>query len=110
MPICHDRKFIFFRIPRCGGTSFESFFELTDQASLYGVEQQGSRTLTLQHLTAVDLIQEGLVDNDTLQRYFKFTVIRDPFDRMASDFYWQQKHDVHGEFAHLDFFGYLEVA
>lgn len=110
MPICHDKKFIFFHIPRCAGTSFEDHFQLKGRASLHGVKQHGDLVLTLHHLTAVDLLRTKLIDDDTLRAYFKLTVIRDPFDRMASDFYWQKRWDRHNEFAELDFRAYLNKA
>jgi hypothetical protein len=110
MPLCHDRQFIFFHIPRCGGTSLEVFFNFRSHDQLHGVRKEGQKLLTLHHMTAVDLAALGLIDNDTLQSYFKFTVIRDPFDRMASDYIWQRKHDRHGEFGRLDFRDYLRKA
>jgi hypothetical protein len=56
------------------------------------------------------MLKTKLIDDDTLRDYFKFTVIRDPFDRMASDFYWQKRWDRHKEFADLDFKAYLNKA
>jgi hypothetical protein len=110
VPICHDRKFIFYHIPRCGGTSLESFFQFRDPDSLFGVIQHGHQTLTLHHLTAVDLRRTNSIDNETLSSYFKFTIIRDPFNRMASDFHWQQVHDAHKEFSNMNFASYLDMA
>lgn len=46
----------------------------------------------------------------SVRDYFKFTIIRDPFDRMASDYLWQQRHDRHGIFRDLDFPSYLSFA
>ncbi|MFK7829432.1 MAG: sulfotransferase family 2 domain-containing protein [Congregibacter sp.] len=108
--MCHERKFIFFHIPRCGGTSFEAYFNMHDRASLYGLHSSGKRVLTLHHLTATDLVEEGLLDDLFLKTYFKFTVIRPPFERMASDFCWQKLHDRHGEFTELSFPQYLDKA
>jgi hypothetical protein len=110
VPICHEKQFIFFHIPRCGGTSLESFFRLQTVDQLFGVVRAGDRILTLHHMPPRDLLAARLIDNDTMRSYFKFTVIRDPFDRMASDYLWQRKHDRHGEFAHLTFMDYLSKA
>ena len=110
MPICHKNRFIFIHIPRCAGTSIESYFRLQRLKNLYGVINSGEQSITLQHLTPLDLRQSGLVDDDTLQTYFKFTIIRDPFDRLASDYFWQQRHDVHQLFAGISFPEYLQIA
>ncbi|EED34256.1 hypothetical protein NOR51B_193 [Luminiphilus syltensis NOR5-1B] len=79
-------------------------------ANLYGIRAIEKNVLTLQHMTAPELLRAGLIDEHTLQSYFKFTVIREPFDRMASDFFWQKQHDAHGEFEDLGFTAYLEKA
>ena len=103
MPVCHERQFIFFHIPRCGGSSLEVFFNLMSHDALFGVRADGQRMLTLHHMPAPDLTAYGLIEDDILRSYFKFTVIRDPFDRMASDYVWQKRHDMHREFGGLDF-------
>lgn len=110
MPICHKRQFIFFHIPRCAGTSLEVFFNFRSHEKLFGVINRGGQVLTLHHMTAPDLLAHGLVSDEDMRSYFKFTVIRDPFDRMASDYLWQKKRDKHREFAGLDFPAYLEAA
>lgn len=110
MPICHERQFIFFHIPRCGGTSLEVSLDLMSRDKLHGVCAVGQKILTLQHLPAPDLLAFGLVDDDIIRTYFKFTVIRDPFERMASDYVWQKRHDRHHEFGNLGFTEYLTVA
>lgn len=110
MPICHKRKFIFFHIPRCGGTSLQLYFNFHKPQHLYGARNSGDQVVTLHHLTATELKLAGLIDDETLESYFKFTIIRDPFDRMASDYIWQQDHDTHNEFSELSFDDYLQFA
>ncbi len=111
MPICRKKNFIFFHIPRCGGTSIESFFGLLfEPGNLYGVIKKDDRVITLQHLTPPDLKKLRLLTDDTYETSFKFTIIRDPFDRMASDYLWQKKHDRHNEFAQMSFDDYLKFA
>lgn len=110
MPICHAHKFIFFHIPRCAGTSIESHYQLQNQSSLFGVQNQGNQVITLHHLTPTDLIKFGWLDHDIYEAYFKFTIIRDPFNRMASDYLWQQQHDRHNIFRDISFVEYLNIA
>lgn len=110
MPVCHRNKFIFLHIPRCAGTSIEKQFSLRTVHNCFGVVQSADQVITLHHLTGQDLLAAGVVDTDTFTSYFKFTIIRDPFERMASDYLWQQQFDVHGEFEGLSFTGFLEKA
>lgn len=110
MPVCHEKKFIFLHIPKCAGTSVEDFFTLRRRDCLYGIKKQGSQFLTLHHLTGPQLINLGLLKASTARDYFKFTIIRDPFERMTSDFVWHQQYDRHGEFTGLSFASYLKRA
>jgi len=110
MPICHKNKFIFFHIPRCGGTSIEQIFEFHSPEQLFGVLENNDQVITLHHLTPPDLRNLGLIKPDIYDSYFKFTIIRDPFERMASDYHWQQKYDVHNEFKGLTFDQYIQRA
>lgn len=110
MPICHKNKFIFFHIPRCGGTSLGVYFQFHRKDQLYGVINNGKQTITIHHLTPTDLKHSQLVNDDILQSYFKFTIIRDPFDRMISDFLWQKKYDKYNIFTDMSFDDYLQFA
>jgi hypothetical protein len=103
MPVCHKNKFIYLHIPRCGGTSLEAHFKLLKKSNCYGVVNGFRRVTVLHHLTGQDLLESGRVSKSTYDEYFKFTVIRDPFFRLASDYVWQKKHDRHKEFGKLSF-------
>ena len=110
MPICQKNKFIFLHIPRCGGTSIERVFNLRSKQQLFGVVRMGDQERTLHHLTPGDLEELGLVDPSVLESYFKCTIIRDPFSRMASDYLWQQRYDRHNLFKSMQFSDYLDFA
>ena len=107
MPICHNNKFIFFHIPRCSGTYLDTYYNFKDGNPLFGIKRMGERVLTLPHLTYTEIRIEGLIANEILDSYFKFTIIRDPFWRMVSDYVWQKDHDLHKEFKNLSFQEYL---
>lgn len=110
MPICHQNKFIFFHIPRCGGTSVEAFFGLASHEQMHGLVEYDDQAVTLQHLTAYDMLQAGLIDVNLFESCFKFVIIRDPFERMASDYLWQKHHDPFKQFAEMSFDDYLQFA
>lgn len=110
MPVCHKNRFIFFHVPRCAGTSIEKQFGLLKPTDLYGVMLSQGQEITLQHLTPIELKRLGMLDDETLDSYFKFTVIRDPFERMASDYAWQKLFDAHQLFNKMSFNQYLDFA
>jgi hypothetical protein len=56
------------------------------------------------------MLTNGFIDRETFRTYFKFTIIREPFARMVSDFFWQKQHKLNCEFRHLTFPGYLDKA
>jgi hypothetical protein len=110
MPICFENKFIFFHIPRCSGTYLDTYYKFNEGNPLFGIREIQGRVLTLPHLTYEDVRNEGLVSQVTLDSFFKFTIVRDPFPRMVSDYIWQKNHDRHNEFRHLSFKEYLDQA
>ena len=91
MPINRQHKLLFIHIPKNGGTSIEKFFNMMGKDSFYG-----SNTITEsgvlyspQHLTP-DLLQKYL-DKDIYNTYFKFSFVRNPYDKVKSEFFWRQR-------------------
>lgn len=88
--ICRDRKLIFVHIPKCGGTSVEDMLwprprKVEDLwlgyvAPGYNKYQSGG----LQHLTAQQIRQE--VGDETFQACYRFALVRDPVDRLVSQY------------------------
>ncbi|WP_058244992.1 sulfotransferase family 2 domain-containing protein [Thalassovita autumnalis] len=102
MFISHGRQYIFIHIPKTGGTSMA--LALEDRAKkddvligdtpkaakrrrrFSGVETRGR---LWKHSTLADI--EGLVGPDEVERYFTFTMVRNPWDRMVSYYHWLQR-------------------
>ncbi len=101
MIISPGRKFIFIHVPKTGGTSLASALE---DRSMRGdiivgdtpkAKKRRPRVKKLQekaagrlwkHSTIQDI--EGLVDDDELDDYFCFTMVRNPWDRLVSYYNW----------------------
>ena len=73
--ILPDKKIIFIHIPRTGGTSVEKYFNFKTSTDW--------KIKTAQHLTLAEY------DNHyDLDKYFKFTIVRNPWDRLVSWYLW----------------------
>ena len=103
--ISHKHKFIFIHIPKCAGSSIKDHFfeglvtnwEEPNYEVLYGWCPK--RKIHLQHATAQQLLETALISKDNWDDYFKFTFVRNPWDRAYSDYLWiMQDRNIKGTF------------
>jgi hypothetical protein len=103
--ISHKHCCIFIHIPKCGGTSLEQVIwpEPRQEADLWMgfVDKYHNKYQTggLQHLFARQVLQE--VGEQTFRSYFKFSIIRNPWDKAVSQFIYMQQRDDLREFIGL---------
>lgn len=92
--VSHDHKTIFVHIPKTAGQSVERLF--LDDLSL-SWEQRAPFLLRhntmpqlgpekLAHLYADEYVLKGHVTPDQFNRYYKFAIVRNPYDRCVSEF------------------------
>ena len=117
--ISHDKKCIFIHIPKCGGTSIEDVIWPKDQGRTERDLWMGFvtrfenkyQTGGLQHLLGWQVREE--VGHDVFGSYYKFAFVRNPWDRIVSQFaYMQQRPDLMdylGMTAETEFKSYLEL-
>lgn len=92
--ISHKHKCIFIHIPKTAGMSITSFFHpgvhlhhtIPNYEILFGWCPK--RRLHMQHATAEQLIETELISIKNWEEYFKFSFIRNPWDRSYSDYLW----------------------
>jgi hypothetical protein len=103
--ISHKHKCIFIHIPKCAGSSIRDFYfdtprlnwKLPNYELLYGWCPK--RKIHLQHATSQQLLELDLVKPEIWNNYFKFTFIRNPYDRAVSDYFWLMKdRNIKGSF------------
>jgi hypothetical protein len=83
MVICHNKKCIFIHIPKTAGTSIEQFLKEKGKNNIEYLGVRNNRSL--HHLTAFELKKELFYIFDI---YYKFSIIRNPYDRLLSEYYW----------------------
>jgi Txe/YoeB family toxin of Txe-Axe toxin-antitoxin module len=92
--ISHKHKCIFIHIPKTAGTSINTFFhpgvkfhyKTPDYERLFGWCPK--RQLHMQHATAKQLLETELITQEQWDNYYKFTFVRNPWDRAYSDYLW----------------------
>jgi hypothetical protein len=90
--ISHAHKTLFVHIPKCGGQSIENMFlsdlglGRKDKSRLLLRKRRGDERgpAKLGHLTASDYIRLGFIDHNSFDSYYRFSVVRNPFDRLRS--------------------------
>ena len=94
MPIFDKYKAIFVHIPKCAGTSISNvlahsdpLFSDTDYRHFSLRKMKGRN---LEHLTGQRL---KLLAPIRFHRYYKFAFVRNPYDRMVSEFKWRSSWD-----------------
>jgi chondroitin 4-sulfotransferase 11 len=104
MPVSHPHKTIFVHIPKTAGTSIEAVLGMHGDKQDIGVVPYFNQKLDhehlygrqMQHMTAQAI--RTVLNNDALfDSYFKFTVVRNPWDRLVSALAWTDQKWVRGE-------------
>lgn len=104
--ISHEHNCIFIHIPKTAGTSISNFYfpaialdwKKPNYDLLYGWCPK--RKIHLQHATSKQLLELDLIKPEIWKSYFKFTFIRNPYDRAYSDYFWiMRDRHIKGSFA-----------
>ena len=118
--ISHDYKCIFIHIPKCAGTSIESALgHLNGHSGRWGQDHRSLRmiekpALSLHTLSSIENVKEFLkgikqqrfdkepnkknkisVSEEQFNKYFKFTIIRNPWDRAFSWYKNVMRDEIH---------------
>lgn len=95
MPVINEYKAIFIHIPKTAGTSIYNFFKVNN--TLWSkIGTFGKVRVGLEHARAMDLKQFDETKN-IFDEYFKFSFVRNPYDRVLSQFFWQCRLIKHEE-------------
>lgn len=97
MIISHSRKFVFVHIPKNAGCSFENALIphldesdlITDQMNYGKCEELKPSFCKIPHHASLREIQDQ--SGEGFEKYFKFAVVRNPWDRMVSLFHFYKQ-------------------
>ena len=88
--ISKNKKFVFIHIPKTGGSSIEKCLKKYSTDKITGNENnvQVICNKTNNNYKHATLQQHKNIYGDIISDYFKFTVIRNPWDRLISLWHW----------------------
>lgn len=91
MPVDHEHRIIFVHIPKTGGTSVLTLLGLwaPARAPNFGTLFGDVGDVDLQHLTLSQL--QPFLTPEEFRTYFKFAIVRNPWDRAVSAAFWQTR-------------------
>lgn len=90
--ISHNHKCIFIHIPKAAGTSLIRVLsdppktDKTDQLVLPFEPDENKFDPPPPHLRAYDYVKYGLITKELFDSYFKFAFVRNPWDRIVSEY------------------------
>lgn len=118
MYVSHKYKLIFLRTPKTASSSLSEFFirNIPDPNAIYTPVEDSNIPGTLDksiinrykinfkyyHFTIEDLINNGIITKDQALNYKCISVIRDPFDRQKSFYYFYRKWKGRGKPASVE--------
>src|SRR3989338_1034910 len=106
MPIYHSYRVIYIHIPKTGGTSIEKYFGQQFSISkvypefLWGNDRE--KGVIMHHLTCQQMLTLGYVSTETFSSYLKFAIVRNPYDRLVSEYHlspkWRKNYPTFADF------------
>jgi len=89
MVVCHIRKIIFIHIPKTAGSSIEHLLRDEGKYELDFIGVRNGRST--HHYMGIEL---NIILKELYPVYYKFSFVRNPYDRLISEYFWCRIKDV----------------
>lgn len=106
MPISLKHKLTFLHIPKAAGTSVEKALDLQTPECLFLKNKHKTLPVCPQHMFLSEIIKEC----PFVQNYTTFTIVRNPFDRFVSEFFFYEQTYWAREYHNLSFEEFVHLA
>lgn len=83
--VSHKHKFIFIHIPKCGG---QSLLQAKRQNAMLYPHLGNGDICPGGHRTLAGIMQDRRLNWEDVKDYWKFTIVRNPYDRMVTAWLW----------------------
>jgi len=105
MVVCHTRKIIFIHIPKTAGSSIEHLLRDEGKYELDFIGVRNGRST--HHYMGIEL---KLILKELYPTYYKFSFVRNPYDRLISEYFWCRINNVGHKFNKTfdEFLDYVE--
>jgi hypothetical protein len=105
MVVCHYRKIIFIHIPKTAGSSIEHLLSDGEKYKLDFIGVRNGRST--HHYMGIEL---NIILKDLYKEYYKFSFVRNPYDRLISEYFWCRLNNVGHQFNKTfdEFLDYVE--
>tara|TARA_B100001248_G_C27393062_1_gene463621 strand:+ start:961 stop:1581 length:621 start_codon:yes stop_codon:yes gene_type:complete len=93
MPYYKQKNILFIHIPKTGGTVIENALKKETKQTLYGNKNNWNepyRGISPQHLFYNTIFKNKRILNVDFQNIKVFSVVRNPYDRIVSDLFWNK--------------------
>ncbi len=91
MPVLREKKIIFVHVPKTGGSSIEKVLGLHPNDVKDCNYFLSGTNYHLQHLTLQEIEKILIEDGEVISEYSVIGMVREPIDRMLSEFRWRKK-------------------
>jgi hypothetical protein len=105
MVVCHTRKIIFIHIPKTAGSSIEHLLRDEGKYELDFIGVRNGRST--HHYMGIEL---KMILKELYPTYYKFSFVRNPYDRLISEYFWCRLNNVGHKFNKTfdEFLDYVE--